>query len=155
MVWPPPAPQLLPGQVQASVPASFLVPDISFTFWFSLILLKMYNYYISLTISRFYSKIHFFFQVFWPYSSRKTLWTGFSYVHTGFIQTSEADFLAGLETPFSPPPSPVSVSPLEGEGLWNDGRLQLILPQATKVQQERAGTPHMNAMRQLKRHPSL
>lgn len=59
MVWPPPAPQLLPGQVQASVPASFLVPDISFTFWFSLILIKMCNCYISL---RFYSKIHFLFR---------------------------------------------------------------------------------------------
>lgn len=77
----------------------------------------MYNCYISLSISRFYSKIHFFFQVFWSYSSRKTLWTDFSCVHTVFIQTSEGDFLAGSETPFSLPPSPASVSLLEGEEL--------------------------------------
>lgn len=56
----PPAPQLFPGQGQAAVPAACLVPDISFTFWFFLMLIKMCNYYISLTISRFYSKIHFF-----------------------------------------------------------------------------------------------
>lgn len=79
----------------------------------------MYNCYISLSISRFYSKIHFFFQVFWSYSSQKTLWTDFScvYTYTVFIQTSEGDFLAGLQTPLSLPPSLASVSPLEGEGL--------------------------------------
>lgn len=74
LLWSDPFPaQLLPGQVQSSVPTSFLVPNISFTFWFSLILIKMYNCYISLSISRFYSKTHYFFRVFWSYSSQKTL----------------------------------------------------------------------------------
>lgn len=63
LLWSDPFPaQLLPGQAQSSVPTSFLVPNISFTFWFSLILIKMYNCYISLSISRFYSKILFFFR---------------------------------------------------------------------------------------------
>lgn len=115
--------RLLPWQIRSSVTSSFLVPDISFIFWLSLIFIKTYNCYILSSIPKFCSKI-FFFQVFWSYSS----------VHRFLLCTDcvHSDLRGGLpwwirHSIFTASLS-ASVGPLQGEGLWNGGTLQLILP---------------------------
>lgn len=55
-------------------------------------------------------------------------------VYRVFIQTPEGVFLARLVTPFSLPPFSLFVGQLQTETLWNDERLQLILPIGTKFQ---------------------